>query len=167
MSTTAPNTQNHLIIPRKKLTNSYFLPDQTPRVYDPRHGGGRTGSGSLWETEEGAAGRPPLARAPTRHATKRATGGGPSIVGLALRFALNAPPFGLRRAALRSKPTDGRNRDVPGRAQRESLLLEPLDAKLSYKNPQEKERVNKDKQTQNTKRGHFYFGKQGDTSILV
>jgi hypothetical protein len=29
-------------------------------------------------------------------------------VGLALRCALNAPPCGLRRAALRSKPTDGR-----------------------------------------------------------
>jgi len=94
-------------------------------------GGGRTGRGSHCEMEVGASGGPPLARAPACHATKRAARGGPSIVGMALRFALNAPPFGLRRAALRPMPTDGKNRDVPGRAQRESLLLGPLDAKFS------------------------------------
>src|SRR5208337_2290957 len=27
------------------------------------------------------------------------------VVGLALRFALNAPPYGLRRASLRARPT--------------------------------------------------------------
>ena len=31
--------------------------------------------------------------------------GGAGVVGLALRFALNAPPFGLRRASLRARPT--------------------------------------------------------------
>jgi hypothetical protein len=30
-----------------------------------------------------------------------------TVVGLDLRFALNATPFGLRRAALRSRPTTG------------------------------------------------------------
>ena len=51
-------------------------------------------------------------RRPARRAAKSAAGGGPSTVGLVLRFALNAPPFGLRRAPLRSKPTDGKNQDV-------------------------------------------------------
>jgi len=31
--------------------------------------------------------------------------GGAAVVGPALRFALNAPPFGLRRATLRAGPT--------------------------------------------------------------
>jgi len=30
---------------------------------------------------------------------------GAAVVGLALRFALSAPPFGLRRASLRPRPT--------------------------------------------------------------
>ena len=31
--------------------------------------------------------------------------GGAVVVGMALRFALTAPPFGLRRATLRARPT--------------------------------------------------------------
>ena len=76
--------------------------------------GGRPSPGSHCETEVGATGEPPLARAcPAHRAAKRAAGGGPSIVGLALRFALNAPPFGLRRTPLRSKPTDRKKPGCP------------------------------------------------------
>ena len=32
------------------------------------------------------------------------------VVGLALRFALNAPPYGLRRASLRARPTTNKRR---------------------------------------------------------
>ena len=41
------------------------------------------------------------------------TGGrrGAGIVGLALRFALNAPPFGLRRASLRARPTTNKQQN--------------------------------------------------------
>jgi hypothetical protein len=62
----------------------------------------------------------PVARGgPARRAAKSAAGGSPRTVGLALRCALNAPLFGLRRAALRSKPTDykkpGGRRSSPAR----------------------------------------------------
>jgi transposase len=55
----------------------------------------------------------PPADHPWREAagSKSAAGGGSSTVGLALRCALNAPPFGLRRAPLRSKPTDRKKQD--------------------------------------------------------
>jgi len=46
------------------------------------------------------------------------------------------------------------NRDVLGPAQRESSLLEPLDAKFLKKRSAEAERARR-QQTQNTKRGHF------------
>jgi len=35
-------------------------------------------------------------------------------VGLALRSALNAPPFGLRRAALQTRPIDRKNQGCHG-----------------------------------------------------
>ena len=44
------------------------------------------------------------------------------VIGLALRCALNASPFGLRRAALRARPT-GKTGDAVGRARWESLFL--------------------------------------------
>jgi hypothetical protein len=76
--------------------------------------GGRPGPGSHCETEVGATGEPPLARAcPVHRAAKSAAGRGPSTVGLALRSALNALPFVLRRAPLRSKPTDRRKAGCP------------------------------------------------------
>src|SRR2546423_561304 len=34
------------------------------------------------------------------------------VVGLALRFALNAPPYGLRRASLRARPTTNKRRRI-------------------------------------------------------
>jgi hypothetical protein len=78
----------------------------------PRAEAVRTRRGRPCETEVGAAGGPPLARGgPARRAAKSAAGGGPSTVGWALRCALNAPPCGLRRAPLRSQPTD---RKKPG-----------------------------------------------------
>src|ERR1700681_2252018 len=59
--------------------------------------------------EMGAPEQPPMARggAP-RRATRRpevSGGGGAGVVGPALRCALNAPPFGLRRATRRAGPT--------------------------------------------------------------
>jgi hypothetical protein len=42
-------------------------------------------------------------RAATRQ--EASSDGGAGVVGLALRFALSAPPFGLRRATLRARPT--------------------------------------------------------------
>ena len=48
--------------------------------------------------------------------------------GLALRFALNAPPCGLRRAALRTRPA--KQRDAVGRARWESSFLELPGAEL-------------------------------------
>src|ERR1700692_869749 len=56
----------------------------------------------------GAAQQPPVARGgPPRSATtsQQASARGAAVVGLALRFALNATPSGLRRAALRARPT--------------------------------------------------------------
>ncbi len=59
--------------------------------------------------EMGAPEQPPVARGgPSRQAaTRKEEGGdgGAAVVGPALRFALNAPPFGLRRATLRAGPT--------------------------------------------------------------
>ena len=49
-----------------------------------------------------------LARSDPEGATKTGVKGGrrgAGVVGPALRFAPNAPPFGLRRAALRTRPT--------------------------------------------------------------
>ena len=54
-------------------------------------------------------------------------------VGLALRFALNAPPCGLRRAALRTRPTDRKHRDAVGRARKGSSFLELPDARFFEK----------------------------------
>jgi hypothetical protein len=47
--------------------------------------------GAPTRDREGSVGRPPVVAA--------------AVVGLALRFALNAPPCGLRRAPLRATPT--------------------------------------------------------------
>src|ERR1700756_5623995 len=62
----------------------------------------------------------------------------------------DAPSTAVRpQAVLRSGPSQRieRNRDVPGRAQRESSLLKPLDAKFLKKHPrkQKKQRDNKRK----------------------
>ena len=76
--------------------------------------------------------------------------------GLALRFALNAQPCGLRRAALRARPA--KQRDAVGRARWESSFLELPGANFfDEKHPGKKKR-------QNRKRGHFKRGKEGDIS---
>jgi len=51
-----------------------------------------------------ARGRPPR-DGEARKASVARGHGRAAVVGLALRFALNAPPFGLRRATLRARPT--------------------------------------------------------------
>src|SRR5579863_9309255 len=59
------------------------------------------------ETEVGAAGKSSVARGgPPRGAAERTAGNGgrATVFGLALRFTLNAPPCGLRRAALQARP---------------------------------------------------------------
>jgi hypothetical protein len=64
--------------------------------------------------EVGAASESPLARsgATRSQRTSLETGsGGGVVVGLALRCALNAPPFGLRRAPLRARPTTKETKD--------------------------------------------------------
>jgi len=38
-------------------------------------------------------------------------GGDSAVVGLALRFALSAPPFGLHRASLRARQRRGKSKD--------------------------------------------------------
>jgi hypothetical protein len=57
----------------------------------------------------GAPEQPPVARGgPPRRTTtsqEASSDRGAGVVGLALRFALTAPPFGLRRATLRARPT--------------------------------------------------------------
>ena len=61
------------------------------------------------ETEVGATGKPPLESSGSpRDAEASVVGssGAAAVVGPALRFALNAPPCGLRRAALRARPTN-------------------------------------------------------------
>jgi hypothetical protein len=85
----------------------------------------------VWEAGEGNTG---ASRSPHRLAPEAETGARPSlaeripstgtrpagvahprhravVVGLGLRFALSAPPFGLRRAPLRPRPTTGCNHD--------------------------------------------------------
>jgi hypothetical protein len=66
------------------------------------------------------------------------------------RSALRAPQDSAPVQANGSK----RNRDVPGRAQRESSLLAPLDAKFLKRKSAEAEKARR-QQTQNTKRGRF------------
>src|SRR5712692_7883847 len=67
------------------------------------------------KAEVGAAGESPVARSgpPRGAATSGQRGGGcrAGVVGLALRFALNAPPFGLRRATLRARPTTKKRKE--------------------------------------------------------
>src|SRR4029077_17297632 len=58
--------------------------------------------------------------------------------GLALRFALNAPPCGLRRAALRTRPA--KQRDAIGRARWESSFQEPPGANFFEENHLRKEK---------------------------
>src|SRR2546425_11525161 len=66
-------------------------------------------SGLDRKTEVGAAGGSPVAGGGPSRGTAQSvqTSGGPAapVVGLALRFALNAPPLGLRRASPRARPT--------------------------------------------------------------
>jgi hypothetical protein len=52
---------------------------------------------------------------------------------LALRFALSAPPYGLRRAALRAKPTDRKNRDPVSRPRKGSSFLGHPEARFFEK----------------------------------
>src|SRR6202158_5623210 len=77
------------------------------------------GTGQPTETTAGAAEvgapeQPPVARgrSPRRAATRQEASSdrGAGVVGLALRFALTAPPFGLRRATLRARPTTKKRR---------------------------------------------------------
>ena len=86
---TASNSSNPLLItPANSLAGN-------PTARDDRE-----------EVEAGA--RPSLAgRLPGRQFGKLAPGPARwrAVVGLGLRFALSAPPFGLRRAALRPRPT--------------------------------------------------------------
>src|SRR5437879_3296909 len=69
------------------------------------------------------------------------------VVGLALRFVLNAQPCGLRMAALRTRPT--KQRDAVGRARWESSFLEPPGANFFEENHSGK------KKRQNTTKGTF------------
>ena len=66
-----------------------------------------------------------------------------AVVGLALHFALGASPCGLRRAALRAKPTGRKTRDPVGRASRGTSFLELPGAQIfkgnSRKNQKEDE----------------------------
>jgi hypothetical protein len=58
--------------------------------------------------------QPPVAkdRSPRRAATSQEASSdrGAGVVGLALRFTLTAPPFGLRRVTLRATPTTKKRR---------------------------------------------------------
>jgi len=64
--------------------------------------------------EVGAPEQPPVARGspPRRAATSQEVSSdrGAAVVGLALHSALTAPPFGLRRATLRARPTTKKRR---------------------------------------------------------
>src|SRR5262249_3852250 len=79
---------------------------------------------------------------------------------LALRCALNAPPYGLRRATLRTSPTKWG--DAVGRPRCESSFLGHPDAKFFEKKGVEhqerkkaKRKLHKRGKNPNTKRGHF------------
>ena len=94
------------------------------------------------ETEVGAAGKPSVASSgPPRGAEARLQVGRHRVAldaGLALRFALNAPPCGLRRAALRTRPA--KQRDAIGRARWESSFQEPPGANFFEENHLRKEK---------------------------
>ena len=125
--------------------------------------GGRTRRGRQCEMEVGAAGGPPLARGgPARRAAKSAAGGGPSTVGLALRFALNAPPLGLHRAPLRSKPTDRKKTGCRRSSPTRTVAPMGLWTRNFLKNPRKQKKRARRNKTQNTERGHFKRGKEGD-----
>src|SRR3989442_163312 len=87
--------------------------DPGPRPARPPRGeaGGQASYGTdsaHREAEMGAVGGSPVATGgPPRRgeASVERDGGDAAVVGLALRFALNAPPYGLRRASLRARPT--------------------------------------------------------------
>src|SRR6202163_1868617 len=72
--------------------------------------------------EVGAAEQPPVARGgpPRRAATSQEVSSdrGAVVVGLALRSALTAPPFGLRRATLRARPTTKKRRKTKSKKQK-------------------------------------------------
>ena len=102
------------------------------------------------ETEVGAAGKSSVASSgPPRGAEARLQVGRQRVApdaGLALRFALNAPPCGLRRAALRTRPA--KQRDAVGRARCESSFLELPGANFFEENhPGKKKRQNRKKGT--------------------
>src|SRR3989442_14144927 len=87
--------------------------DPCPRPAKPPRGeaGGQASYGTdsaHREAEVGAVGGSPVATGgPPRRgeASVERDGGDAAVVGLALRFALKAPPYGLRRASLRARPT--------------------------------------------------------------
>jgi hypothetical protein len=72
-----------------------------------------------------------LARNDPESVTKTGVKGGgrrgAGIVGLALRFALDAPPFGLRRASLRSRPTMNKQ---PNRKAKKGTFLSSFDKQV-------------------------------------
>ena len=74
-----------------------------------------------------------------------------AVVGLALRFALSAPPYGLRRAALRAKPTDRKKRDPVGRPRTGSSFLGRPEARFF-----EKTTIGS-KKRQKTKKGDIFI----------
>src|SRR5271165_1782082 len=75
------------------------------------------------------------------------------VVGPALRFALNAPPCGLRRAALRAKPTSQKRQGCIGRPRSGASFLGLA-----------REKFSRETAKRSTKR---YKTKKGDTSIEV
>jgi hypothetical protein len=68
------------------------------------------------------------ARRGDREASVERDGGDTAVVGLALRFALNTPPYGLRRASLRARPTTRTNqsknkkRDISNEVRKRTFL---------------------------------------------
>ena len=54
-----------------------------------------------------------------------------AIVGLALRFALNAPPFGLRRASLRARPTINQGKRDSSNGVRKGTFLKSFSCRFA------------------------------------
>ena len=67
------------------------------------------------------------------------------VVGMALRFALNASPCGLRRAVLRAKPTSWKRQVCVGRPRRGSSFLELARKKFFQGNSRKKQKETKTK----------------------
>jgi len=96
---------------------SFLLADFAVKRFDRFPAGESEAGGGAGSREAavGAAGGSPVAAGSSlgsgTGSTPEARGSAPAalaVVGLALRFALDAPPFGLPRAPLRARPTTGR-----------------------------------------------------------